>query len=167
MKIKTKKLTVLALFSAVAIIFSYIEAILPPIWSAIPGIKVGLSNIVTVALLYKFSLKEAAIVAFIRIIIIALLFGNVMTLIYSIAGFVLSVTIMAILKRTSLFSTVGVSIAGGVFHNLGQIIVAMILLQTKEIGYYMIVLAITGTVAGILIGIAGNFMLKYSNKLRI
>ncbi|MBQ9847086.1 MAG: Gx transporter family protein [Clostridia bacterium] len=167
MKIKTKKLTVLALFSAVAIIFSYIEAILPPIWSAIPGIKVGLSNIVTVALLYKFSLKEAAIVAFIRIIIIALLFGNVMTLIYSIAGFVLSVTIMAILKRTSLFSTVGVSIAGGVFHNLGQIIVAMILLQTKEIGYYMIVLAITGTVAGILIGIAGNLMLKYSNKLRI
>lgn len=167
MKIETKKITVLALFSAVAIIFSYIEAILPPIWSAIPGIKVGLSNIVTVALLYKFSLKEAAIVAFIRIIIIALLFGNVMTLIYSIAGFVLSVTIMAILKRTSLFSTVGVSIAGGVFHNLGQIIVAMILLQTKEIGYYMIVLAITGTVAGILIGIAGNFMLKYSNKLRI
>lgn len=167
MKIKTKKLTVLALFSAVAIIFSYIEAILPPIWSAIPGIKVGLSNIVTVTLLYKFSLKEAAIVAFIRIIIIALLFGNVMTLIYSIAGFVLSVTIMAILKRTSLFSTVGVSIAGGVFHNLGQIIVAMILLQTKEIGYYMIVLAITGTVAGILIGIAGNLMLKYSNKLRI
>lgn len=167
MKIKTKKITVLALFSAVAIIFSYIEAISPPIWSAIPGIKVGLSNIVTVALLYKFSLKEAAIVAFIRIIIIALLFGNVMTLIYSIAGFVLSVTIMAILKRTSLFSTVGVSIAGGVFHNLGQIIVAMILLQTKEIGYYMIVLAITGTVAGILIGIAGNFMLKYSNKLRI
>ena len=167
MKIETKKITVLALFSAVAIIFSYIEAILPPIWAAIPGIKVGLSNIVTVALLYKFSLKEAAIVAFIRIIIIALLFGNVMTLIYSIAGFVLSVTIMAILKRTSLFSTVGVSIAGGVFHNLGQIIVAMILLQTKEIGYYMIVLAITGTVAGILIGIAGNFMLKYSNKLRI
>ena len=167
MKIKTKKITVLALFSAVAIIFSYIEAILPPIWSDIPGIKVGLSNIVTVALLYKFSLKEAAIVAFIRIIIIALLFGNVMTLIYSIAGFVLSVTIMAILKRTSLFSTVGVSIAGGVFHNLGQIIVAMILLQTKEIGYYMIVLAITGTVAGILIGIAGNLMLKYSNKLRI
>ncbi|MBQ3564499.1 MAG: Gx transporter family protein [Clostridia bacterium] len=167
MKIETKKITVLALFSAVAIIFSYIEAILPPIWSAIPGIKVGLSNIVTVALLYKFSLKEAAIVAFIRIIIIALLFGNVMTLIYSIAGFVLSVTIMAILKRTSLFSTVGVSIAGGVFHNLGQIIVAMILLQTKEIGYYMIVLAITGTVAGILIGIAGNLMLKYSNKLRI
>lgn len=167
MKIETKKITVLALFSAVAIIFSYIEAILPPIWSAIPGIKVGLSNIVTVALLYKFSLKEAAIVAFIRIIIIALLFGNVMTLIYSIAGFVLSVTIMAILKRISLFSTVGVSIAGGVFHNLGQIIVAMILLQTKEIGYYMIVLATTGTVAGILIGIAGNFMLKYSNKLRI
>ena len=167
MKIETKKITVLALFSAVAIIFSYIEAILPPIWSAIPGIKVGLSNIVTVALLYKFSLKEAAIVAFIRIIIIALLFGNVMTLIYSIAGFVLSVTIMAILKRTSLFSTVGVSIAGGVFHNLGQIIVAMILLQTKEIGYYMIILAITGTVAGILIGIAGNLMLKYSSKLRL
>lgn len=167
MKIETKNITVMALFSAVAIIFSYIEAILPPIWSAIPGIKVGLANIVTVTLLYKFSIKEASIVAFIRIIIIALLFGNAMTLIYSIAGFVLSVAIMDILKRMNLFSTVGVSIAGGVFHNLGQIIVAMLLLQTKEIGYYMIVLAITGTVAGILIGIASNLMLKYSNKLRL
>ena len=167
MKIETKNITVMALFSAVAIIFSYIEAILPPIWSAIPGIKVGLANIVTVTLLYKFSIKEASIVAFIRIIIIALLFGNAMTMIYSIAGFVLSVAIMDILKRMNLFSTVGVSIAGGVFHNLGQIIVAMLLLQTKEIGYYMIVLAITGTVAGILIGIASNLMLKYSNKLRL
>lgn len=167
MKIQTKKITVLALFSAMAIIFSYIEAILPPIWSAIPGIKVGLANIVTVALLYRFSIKEASIVAFIRIIIIALLFGNAMTLMYSIAGFVLSIAIMAILKKTGMFSTVGVSIAGGVFHNLGQIIVAMIVLQTKEIGYYMIILAITGTVAGILIGIAGNLMLKYSSKLRL
>ena len=167
MKNQTKKITVLALFSAMAIIFSYIEAILPPIWSAIPGIKVGLANIVTVALLYRFSIKEASIVAFIRIIIIALLFGNAMTLMYSIAGFVLSIAIMAILKKTGMFSTVGVSIAGGVFHNLGQIIVAMIVLQTKEIGYYMIILAITGTVAGILIGIAGNLMLKYSSKLRL
>lgn len=167
MKRSTEKLTALALFSAMAIIFSYIEAVLPPIWSAIPGIKVGLANIVTVTLLYKFSIKEAFIVAFIRIIVIALLFGNVMTLVYSLAGFVLSVVIMAILKRTGLFSSVGVSVAGGVFHNLGQITVAMIMLQTKEIGYYMIVLAFTGTVAGILIGIAGNYLLKFSKKLHI
>ena len=167
MKRSTEKLTALALFSAMAIIFSYIEAILPPIWSAIPGIKVGLANIVTVTLLYKFSIKEAFIVAFIRIIVIALLFGNVMTLVYSLAGFVLSVVIMAILKRTGLFSSVGVSVAGGIFHNLGQITVAMIMLQTKEIGYYMIVLAFTGTVAGILIGIAGNYLLKFSKKLHI
>ena len=167
MKRSTEKLTALALFSAMAIIFSYIEAVLPPIWSAIPGIKVGLANIVTVTLLYKFSIKEASIVAFIRIIVIALLFGNVMTLVYSLAGFVLSVVIMAILKRTGLFSSVGVSVAGGVFHNLGQITVAMIMLQTKEIGYYMIVLAITGTVAGILIGIAGNYLLKFSKKMHI
>ena len=167
MKRSTEKLTALALFSAMAIIFSYIEAVLPPIWSAIPGIKVGLANIVTVTLLYKFSIKEAFIVAFIRIIVIALLFGNVMTLVYSLAGFVLSVVIMAILKRTGLFSSVGVSIAGGIFHNLGQITVAMIMLQTKEIGYYMIVLAFTGTVAGILIGIAGNYLLKFSKKLHI
>ena len=165
MRIKTKKLTVLALFSAVAIVFSYIEAILPPIWSAVPGIKVGLANIVTVTLLYKFSFKEAVAVAFIRITAIALLFGNAMTLMYSIAGLIFSIIIMTILKKTNLFSTIGVSIAGGVFHNLGQIIVAMIVLQTKEIGYYMIVLAVTGTIAGVLIGIAGNLMLKYSNKL--
>ncbi len=164
---KTRRLTVLALFAALAMVLSYVEMLLPPIWSAIPGIKVGLGNMVTIALLYKFSVKEAAIVSLIRIVAVSFLFGNLLTLAYSIAGAFFSIVIMALLKKTNLFSTVGVSIAGGVFHNLGQIIMAIILLKTMEIGYYMIVLTFTGTLAGVVIGIASALVLKYIQKLKI
>ena len=117
-------------------------------------------------LLYKFSLKDAVIVSIIRIFVVALLFGNVMTLAYSIVGAVLSITLMALLKKTDKFSTVAVSIVGGIAHNLGQIIVAMIVMRTEEIGYYMIVLAVTGTLAGAVIGLAGAMLIKSTKKLR-
>ena len=117
-------------------------------------------------LLYKFSLKDAVIVSIIRIFVVALLFGNVMTLAYSIVGAVLSISLMALLKKTDKFSTVAVSIVGGIAHNLGQIIVAMIVMRTEEIGYYMIVLAVTGTLAGAVIGLAGAMLLKSTKKLR-
>ncbi len=165
MKIKPIKITFLALAAACAIVFSYVEALLPPIFSAVPGIKMGLPNIIIILLLYRFSFKEAAIVSLIRLFAVALLFGNAMTFLYSLAGAALSLALMALLKRTDLFSTVGVSIAGGVTHNLGQILVAMLLLQTKEIGYYMIVLAVTGIIAGTAIGIAGSLLLKYTRRV--
>ena len=99
-----------------------------------------------------------------RILLAAILFGNVMTLSYSLAGAGLSLALMILLKKTDVFSAVGVSIAGGVAHNLGQIIVAILVMETIQIGYYMIVLALTGTFAGILVGIAGTLMLKYIPK---
>lgn len=164
MKGSTKRLTFLGLSTAVAIIFSYIEVILPPIWSAVPGIKVGLANIIIIFLLYRMSIKEAVAVSFVRIFLTALLFGNVMTLAYSVAGAALSLATMALLKRSSLFSMTGVSIAGGVTHNLGQILMAILLLGSREIAYYMIVLTLTGAVAGVFIGLAAAMLLKHTEK---
>ena len=162
----TKRLTFLGLFAAVAIVLSYVEHLLPPIYAAVPGIKLGLANIVNIFILYKFTVKEAATVTLVRILTVALIFGNFMTLMYSIAGAVLSITIMALLKKTKLFSTVGVSIAGGVCHNLGQILVAIAVTATAEIGYYMIFLCISGILSGTLIGIAGALILKYTKNIK-
>ena len=148
-------------------VLSYVEMMLPPIWSAVPGIKVGLPNVIIIFVLYKLSFKYAAFISLLRVFAVALLFGNVLTLSYSIAGAVISLTLMWLLKKTSLFSMVGVSIAGGVSHNLGQIIVAMIIMQTKEIGYYMAVLAVSGVLAGIVIGLIGAMLLKYTQKIKI
>ena len=161
---KTRKIAFLGLGAALALILSYVEMLLPPIWSAVPGIKMGLPNIVAVFFLYRFSAKETVAVSVTRILLAAILFGNVMTLSYSLAGAGLSLALMILLKKTDVFSAVGVSIAGGVAHNLGQIIVAILVMETIQIGYYMIVLALTGTFAGILVGIAGTLMLKYIPK---
>ena len=159
-----KKVALLGVLTSVALVLSYLESILPPIWAAVPGIKVGLPNVVIIFLLYRYGVKEAAIVSFIRIFIVSLLFGNVMTMAYSFAGAVLSIVLMAICKKIKVFSTVGTSIVGGVAHNAGQILVAIFLFDTVQIGYYMIILAITGTIAGVFVGIAGALLLKKLNK---
>lgn len=164
MKDRTGKIAFIGLAAAVSLILSYIEVMLPPLYAAVPGIKVGLPNIAILFLLYRYGVKEAAAVSLIRIVISTMLFGSVTMLFYSIAGAVLSLAVMALLKRTALFSAVGVSVAGGVSHNLGQVLVAMLLLETAEIGYYMFVLAISGTLAGVFIGLAGAALLK---KLKI
>lgn len=165
MKQNTKKLTLLSMGTALAMILSYIEFLLPPIWSAVPGIKLGLANIVIIFMLYRMGVKYAVLVSFVRVVLSALLFGSVLTFAYSVAGAILSLTLMAVFKKLSVFSSVGVSIIGGVSHNVGQIIMAIIILGTREIGYYMAVLAVTGTVSGIFVGIAGTLMLKYIKKI--
>jgi heptaprenyl diphosphate synthase len=163
-----KKITTLGILASLAMVLSFVETLLPPVYAAVPGIKIGLANIVNVFLLYKFSVKDTAIVTLIRVLIVSMLFGNfMMTLAYSIAGAVLSITVMALLKKTNLFSTVGVSIAGGVAHNLGQIIVAILVTSTIEIGYYMIFLCISGVLSGMLIGIVGALVLKYSKNFKL
>ncbi len=167
MKNRTKKITLFAILTTVAMILSYVESLLPPISAAIPGIKIGLPNIIILFILYKFSFKSAATVSLLRVILVSLLFGNAMIFLYSVAGAVLSITVMAILKKTDLFSTLGISIAGAVSHNLGQTVVAIILLKTKEIGYYMIPLFISGIIAGILVGILGAILLKRFKKIKI
>lgn len=167
MKKDIRRYAVLGLVTAVALVLSYVEAILPPIWSAVPGIKIGLPNIIIIFILYKTGLKDAITVSAIRLFLVALLFGNAMTLIYSVAGAALSLGLMTLCKKVNLFSMVGVSIVGGVAHNLGQILVAMALFETSQIGYYMIVLAITGTIAGVFVGIAASIILKRFEKIKL
>ena len=164
---KIKKIAFLGIVTSVALILAYIEAILPPIWTAVPGIKVGLPNLIIIFVLYKLGFKSAVVVSGVRLIIVSMLFGNAMTLAYSVAGAVLSLALMGILKKIDMFSTVGVSIVGAIAHNLGQIIVAIFLFDTVQIGYYMVVLAITGTLAGVFIGIGSNLILKRTENIKI
>ena len=163
---KTKKVAMLGLSIALAMIMSYIEALVP-LSFAVPGIKMGLANIVIIFVLYKIGTKEAILVSLIRVILVSLLFSNVMAMAYSIAGAVLSLSVMWLLKKTDRFSFVGVSIAGGIMHNVGQIIMAVILLGTEQIALYLPVLIITGTVTGVVIGIVSGLVINRFKKIRL
>mgnify|MGYP003302700250 FL=1 len=167
-KNKVTRLAMLGVFTAVALVLSYVESLLPPIWTAVPGIKMGLPNIIIIILLYKLGIKEAALVSLIRVLFSSfLLFGSGMMLIYSVVGATLSLVLMAICKKLNIFSTVGVSVVGGISHNLGQILVAIALFDTTQLGYYMIVLSITGTIAGVFIGVTGALLLKRLEKVKM
>ncbi len=156
---KVKNVAVLGLCVALAMIMSYIESLFP-LNFAVPGIKMGLANIVIIFLLYRVGFGAACIVSAIRVFLVSLLFGNVMMMAYSLAGAALSLALMLMLKKSGKFSVIGVSIAGGVAHNAGQIIMAIILLGARQIAYYLPVLVITGTVTGVLIGIAASVVIK-------
>ena len=160
MKSNTKKTAFLGLCIAVALIFAYVEALLPPLVSAVPGIKMGLPNIVIIFLLYRRGLWPAAVVSLCRMLLVALLFGNTMALLYSLAGGVLSLGAMALLRKLDFLSVAGVSVAGGVLHNVGQILMAMLLLGTAELGYYLVILAVTGTVAGLFVGLCAVLLIR-------
>ena len=157
---KTRKIAFLGLFTAIAMILSYVEAVSPVLISAIPGIKMGLPNVAIIFVLYRFGEWEAALVSTIRVLAVSMLFGSPVTFIYSIAGAAMSFAVMILLKKMNFLSTVGVSVAGGIFHNVGQILVAMVLLDATEVAYYLIALAVSGTVSGILIGLCGAVMIK-------
>lgn len=155
-KSTARRVALLGICTSFALILSYLEFLLPPLFSAVPGIKMGLANIVIIFILYRVSLKAATAVSICRILLVSALFGNTMALAYSLAGAVLSLSVMTLLRKANILSAVGVSVAGAVFHNIGQILMAMLLLGTAELGYYLIVLAVTGTVSGVLIGICGS-----------
>lgn len=156
---RTKKIATYALMIALAMIFSYVETLIP-IPYPVPGMKMGLANIITMIALYKMSLLDAAVVSIMRILLSALLFGNIFSLAYSLTGGIISLLVMILLKKTDKFSMVGVSLAGGVCHNIAQIAVAAMLLETGELIYYLPVLSITGIVTGVLIGALGGLVLK-------
>ena len=145
---KTKRLVLLAMLTAVAMILSYVESLLPQI--GIPGVKMGLANIAVIFALFRFGWKEAAALSLVRVVLVSLLFGSVGAMLYSLAGAVLSLAVMALLRRIDRFSTVGISVAGGVAHNAGQILMAMLILQTKQLLVYLPVLAVSGIAGGVL-----------------
>lgn len=146
--------------AAVAMMLSYIEALIPPVYSAVPGIKLGLANIAVIFALYSVDPKSAALISLARVALSALLFGSVMSFIYSFSGAVLSLAVMILLKKSALFSAVGVSVAGAVMHNVGQVLCAVIILGTAEIGYYLIFLSVSAVVSGVLVGLVSALLIK-------
>ena len=155
---KTKRLVLLAMLTAVAMILSYVESLLPSV--GIPGVKMGLTNIAVIFALFRFGWKEAAALSLVRVVLVSLLFGSVGAMLYSLAGAVLSLAVMALLRRIDRFSTVGISVAGGVAHNAGQILMAMLILQTKQLLGYLPVLAVSGIAGGVLTGRAAALLIR-------
>ncbi len=155
---KTKRLVLLAMLTAVAMILSYVESLLPSV--GIPGVKMGLANIAVIFALFRFGWKEAAALSLVRVVLVSLLFGSVGAMLYSLAGAVLSLAVMALLRRIDRFSTAGISVAGGVAHNAGQILMAMLILQTKQLLGYLPVLAVSGIAGGVLTGLAAALLIR-------
>ena len=153
------KVAYLGVFTALALIFSYVETLIP-IQFGIPGVKLGLANLIIVIALYRMKLSEAYLLSIVRVLLAGFIFGNYFSIIYSLAGGLLSLTVMALLRKKGGFSVIGVSIAGGVFHNIGQLIIASVIVETFSVMYYVPVLLIAGLVTGLLIGIASDGMLN-------
>ena len=155
---KSSKVAQYGLITALALVLSYLESLLPPL--GVPGVKLGLPNLAVVFALYRLSWRDACVISLVRVALVALLFGNGASLAYSAAGAVLSLAVMGLLWKTGKFSSVGVSVAGGVAHNAGQILVAMAMLETSRLAWYLPVLWISGTVAGVLIGVVSGVLVK-------
>lgn len=150
-----KKIAYLSMFLALALVCSYVETLIPfPI--GIPGVKLGLTNIIVILVLYCIGEKEAILISILRIFLSGFMFGNAFAIIYSLAGGILSFIFMMLMKRTKKFSVITVSVAGGISHNIGQMLLASILIESYYIVSYLPVLLISGTITGFLIGVLGQ-----------
>jgi heptaprenyl diphosphate synthase len=158
-------MTVLALLFALAMIFSFVESRLPT-FIPIPGVKLGLCNIVVIFTLWRLGAPSAIAVSLPRVLLSSILFGNAAAFLYSLAGAILSLAGMILLKKTHLFAPVGISVTGGVLHNIGQLLMAWLVLGTAGVMYYLPVLLIAGTVAGTLIGLVAAYLTERTDVHR-
>lgn len=149
----------MAFIIAFAMILSFLESRIPA-FVAIPGVKVGLANIAVIFTLYKLGVKEAITVSIIRVLMIAMLFGSAVSLIYSVCGAILSLASMILLKKLTPLTEVAISVTGGVMHNVGQIAAASFMLSTNVVVYYLPFLLVSGTIAGVVVGIASAILIK-------
>ena len=156
---KASKLSLAALSVSLAMILSFVESQIPA-FVAIPGVKIGLTNIVVIYALYKLGWKYAAVISFVRVLLVGILFGNGVSIAYSLAGAAVSFVVMVLLMRAKVFSTAAVSVAGGVIHTMAQIGMACIIMETNLLTYYAPFLLISGTLAGIAIGVISAIMIK-------
>ena len=155
-----KRIAYDGLFAALAILMGYVEFLIPlPI--PIPGIKLGLANVIIIIMLYFLDTKSAFFVSLIRVLLSGLLFAGFAGLLYSLAGAMCSFVVMALLKKTGKCSIIGVSVSGGIFHNVGQIIVAALVVENVKMTYYLPFLLVSGVVTGVLIGIVAKTALQY------
>ena len=160
------KVAVFGVFTSLALIFSYVELLIP-INFGIPGMKLGLANLLVVILLYKGCPRDALLLSVIRILLSGLIFGNMFSIFYSLGGGLLSLAVMVFLKKTGQFTVAGISIGGGASHNVGQLLVAMFVVQTYQVGYYLPVLLIAGVITGAVIGILSAEVLKRTQSIRL
>ena len=152
-----RRLTTLALIVSFAMVLAFVEARLPEF---APGVKIGLTNIAIIFALYKMGAKEAVIVSFVRIVLVSMLFGHMQKFFFSLAGAVLSLAIMILLKKLTRAPEMVVSIAGGVMHNVGQIIAAIVFLGSFAVAYYLPLLLLSGSIAGVVVGVASALLIK-------
>lgn len=163
-RISTKKIALCGVLTALAMIFSYIESVIPvPI--PVPGIKLGVANIAVITILYVLGVKEAIVINLLRIVLTSLLFGNVNSFLFSISGAALSLTIMIIMKKLDFFSCIGGSVCGGVMHNIGQIIAAVFIMGSEAIVFYLPVLIVSGVFTGVVIGVVSGIVAKHVRKV--
>lgn len=163
-RISTKKIALCGVLTALAMIFSYIESVIPvPI--PVPGIKLGVANIAVITILYVLGVKEAIVINLLRIVLTSLLFGNVNSFLFSISGAALSLTIMIIMKKLDFFSCISVSVCGGVMHNIGQIIAAVFIMGSEAIVFYLPVLIVSGVFTGVVIGVVSGIVAKHVRKV--
>ncbi len=149
---------------ALAFIFSYVEAMIPvPV--PIPGIKLGLANLVSVVGLYTIGAAGTAAVSLVRIVLVGFTFGNTFSMIYGLAGGIVSLSVMILAKKTDWFGKVGVSILGGIFHNVGQLSVAAFVTKTAGVFSYMPVLLAAGVVTGAVIGMLGGLVTERISRV--
>ena len=153
------KVAVFGVFTSLALILSYVELLIP-INLGIPGMKLGLANLLVVILLYKCGPRDALLLS-------VMIFGNMFSIFYSLGGGLLSLAVMVFLKKTGQFTVAGISIGGGASHNVGQLLVAMFVVQTYQVGYYLPVLLIAGVITGAVIGILSAEVLKRTQSIRL
>ena len=161
-----RQITTMGMLVALAMVLGFVETLIP-INLGIPGMKLGLANIVVVIALFLFDIKTAVVVSILRIILIAMTFGNMSMMFYSIAGASLSLLSMIVISKIKSFSLIGVSIVGGIMHNVGQIICAAFVVRTNGVFTYLPVLMIAGLVSGALIGIVAGLILVRLTNVKI
>ncbi len=160
---RTVRIVLYGMMIALAFVFSYLEHLIP-LNIGIPGIKLGLGNLVVLIALYTLGTGGAFVIAVVRIVLTGLTFGGLFSMLYSLAGGLLSFVVMALLSRSGRLHIAGVSICGGVMHNIGQLAVAMLVLETVNVWFYLPVLLISGAVTGVVIGIVGGLLVERLDK---
>lgn len=160
------KIAYWGVFLALALVCSYVESLIP-ISIGIPGVKLGLTNIVVILMLYTIGAKDAILISVLRIILAGFMFGNAFSIIYSLAGGILSFVVMLLLKNTGKLKILSISTAGGISHNVGQLIVAALVVENYNILFYVPVLIIAGIITGFLIGLlAGEIVFRIGNRFK-
>ena len=154
-----KKIAVLSVMLAAAVILGYVESLIPFNFG-VPGIKLGLANIVSLMIIYMYKTREAYMVGILRVLIIGFLFGNLSMIIYSLSGLILSITMMFLFVKSHKFSIIGISVIGAIGHNVGQLLVAYLVVRTSAIIYYLPFLLVAAVVTGVCTGIIATGILR-------